>query len=105
MAGVDRYEGRCWLDWWANPSTNLAGTAVSVAITSASTGWDARARLIDPAARSGLAFLVEIDPVFLLRFSDAGAIPVTVDLTHADHVTLTEYPGTEHRPTRRPTHP
>ena len=28
MVRVDRFEGRCWLDWWANSSTLLASTAM-----------------------------------------------------------------------------
>ncbi|RZT77238.1 hypothetical protein EV382_0386 [Micromonospora violae] len=62
---MDRFEGRCWLDWWANSSTN---------------------KDLD-----GFAFLCDLDPVFTLRFEDASTFDVTVHPTD-DHrgFTLTE---------------
>lgn len=29
---MDRYEGHCWLDWWANPATLLASVEVAAVI-------------------------------------------------------------------------
>lgn len=90
MVVMDRFEGRCWLDWWANRSINFGGIEVSVVITPTETGWDAHGRLVNDHDREGLAFLCELDPVFTLRFHDGSTVEVT--LTPADdfQFTLTE---------------
>jgi hypothetical protein len=77
---MDRFEGRCSLDWWANSSTLLGSVAVTVVITSAGAGWAARGHLVDDSAedREGFAFLCDLDPVFLLRFEDESSVAVTV---------------------------
>jgi hypothetical protein len=46
MMAMDRFEGRCWLDWQANSSTIIGGFEVSVVITPAGSGWDARGELL-----------------------------------------------------------
>jgi hypothetical protein len=80
---MDRFEGRCWLDWWANFSTVLACVEVAVVITATGTGWDAHGRLVsnDDEDREGFAFLCDLDPVFTLRFDDESALAVTVHPT------------------------
>lgn len=96
MARMDRFEGRCWLDWWANSTLNLGGSEVQVVITPTGTGWDAHGQLIhdEDDEREGFAFLCDLDPVFTLRFHDDSTVPVTVTPTD-DHrrFTLTEYTG------------
>ncbi|MEV6299082.1 hypothetical protein AB0M02_06725 [Actinoplanes sp. NPDC051861] len=90
---MDRFEGRCWLDWWANSSTNLAGDEVTVVITTTDTGWDAHGRLVSASeqAHEGMTILCEIDPVFTLRFDDRTSMPVTVHLLEeAGHFVMTE---------------
>jgi len=93
MVDMDRFEGRCWLDWWANPSTNFGGIEVSVVIMSAKTGWDAHGQLINDAEREALAFLRDMDPVFTLRFRDGSTTQVTLTLTDDRRFTLADYTG------------
>jgi hypothetical protein len=67
MVDMDRFEGRCWLDWWANSSTNFGDIEVSVVITPIETGWDAHGQLINDDQREALAFLCDMDPACPLR--------------------------------------
>lgn len=101
MVAMDRFEGRCWLDWWANSSTNFGGVEVSVVITSTETGWDAHGQLINEATsddeRDGFALLCDMDPVFTLRFEDGSTIDVIVTPTDDNRFTLTEYTGPVNR--------
>jgi hypothetical protein len=98
MVTMDRFEGRCWLDWWANSSTNLGGSEVSVVITPTETGWDAHGQLVSDEDQEGFAFLCDLDPVFTLRFEDGSTIAVTVIPAGGHHrFTLTEYTGPAHR--------
>lgn len=100
MAGVDRFEGHCHLDWWANSATCLASVAVSVVITVAKNGWAAEGRLVGASdeERKGFAFLCDVDPVFSLRFDDETEVVVTVHRGGGgDNFTLTEYTGTVSR--------
>jgi len=96
MAAMDRFEGRCWLDWWANSSLNLGDIEASVAITPTDTGWDAHGQLNNSTGdeeRAAFAFLCDMDPVFTLRFQDGSTIDVTVTRTDDHRFTLTEYTG------------
>ncbi|RKN35730.1 hypothetical protein [Micromonospora musae] len=93
---MDRFEGRCWLDWWANSSTLLGSIEVSVVIATAGAGWDARGRLVskDDEDRDGFAFLCDLDPVFMLRSEDGSTVDVTVHPTDEyRRFALTEYSG------------
>ncbi|GAA0236758.1 hypothetical protein [Cryptosporangium japonicum] len=96
---MDRYEGRCWLDWWANSSTLLGSAEVTVVITASDAGWDARAELIsgDGDEREGLVLLCDLDPVFTLRFEDRSTVPVMVHMESDDRITLTQYSGSARR--------
>ncbi|MEV8516331.1 hypothetical protein [Dactylosporangium sp. NPDC051484] len=93
---MDSFEGRCWLDWWANSSTLLGCAEVAVAITVMDGGWSARGRLLSdgPEEREAFNSLCALDPVFTLRFEDESTVPVTV---HAPDDTawfvVTEYSG------------
>ncbi|MGC4792264.1 hypothetical protein ACLQ22_31150 [Micromonospora sp. DT178] len=90
---MDRFEGRCWLDWWANSSTLFDSVEVTAVITASDAGWEAYGRLVNDSNedRDDFAFLCDLDPVFTLRFEDASTIDVTVHPTD-DHrrITLTE---------------
>ncbi len=98
VMAVDRLEGRCWLDWWANPSTLLGSVEVAVVITACGPGWTADGRLRDDEDRDGFAFLCELDPVFQLRFEDESSVAVIVDPSDDHHrFALTEYTGPVHR--------
>ena len=96
---MDRFEGCCHLDWWANAVTCLASVAVSVVITVAETGWAAEGRLVgaDDEGREGFAFLCDMDPVFTLRFDEESELAVTVHRGEGDGFTLTEYTGPKTR--------
>ncbi|MET7402359.1 hypothetical protein ABZS66_53645 [Dactylosporangium sp. NPDC005572] len=98
---MDSFEGRAWLDWWANSSTLLASVEVAVVIATSSTGWDAHGFVAgdDEEDRDGFAFLCDLDPVFILRFEDESTVAVTVHPAEERHrFTLTEYTEPADRP-------
>jgi hypothetical protein len=93
---MDRFEGRCWLDWWANLSTLLGSVEVAVVIAAATAGWEADGRLVSAREedREAFAFLCDLDPVFTLRFEDGSIVAVTVHPTDRHRrFSLTEYTG------------
>ncbi|GGM27063.1 hypothetical protein GCM10007977_030340 [Dactylosporangium sucinum] len=93
---MESFEGRCWLDWWANSSTLLGSVEVAVVIAVVDGGWRARGRILSdgPEEREAFDFLRALDPVFTLRFEDESTIPVAVHAS-ADTVwfVMTEYAG------------
>ena len=95
---MERFEGRCWLDWWANSSTCLASVEASVVVSHSPAGWQAHGQATHDQDLEGFALLCDLDPVFSLRFEDDSTIQVTV---HRDHdrrrFTLTEYTGPAQR--------
>lgn len=96
---MDRFEGRCWLDWWANSFTLLGSAEIAVVIAAAG-GGEAEGHLLSDSdeEREGFAFLCDLDPVFMLRFEDDSTIPVTVGTLEEDgRFALTEYTGPAHR--------
>ncbi|HEX5598654.1 MAG TPA: hypothetical protein VFX61_21940 [Micromonosporaceae bacterium] len=96
---MDRFEGHCWLEWWANASTLFDSLEVTVVITTNDAGWDAQGRLASGTDedRDGFAFLCDLDPVFTLRFEDGSTVDVAVHPAD-DHrrFTLTEYADPVH---------
>jgi hypothetical protein len=91
---MDSFEGRCWLVWWANSSTNLGGVEAHITIISSDEGWKAHGQLIAASddELEGFNFLCTLDPVFTLRFADEGTIDVTVEpVDEHGRFTLTEY--------------
>jgi hypothetical protein len=95
---MDRFEGRCHLDWWTNPITCLASVEIALAIAVTDMGWTAEGRLAtdNDDEREGFALLLDMDPVFALRFDDESTIDVTVHPSlEGDRFTLTEYTGSE----------
>ncbi|WP_432991808.1 hypothetical protein [Dactylosporangium sp. CA-233914] len=93
---MDRFEGRCWLDWWANSSTLLGSAEIALVITATAGGWDARGHLTGGSdeERECFAFLCELDPVVMLRFEDHSTIPATVHVLADDgRFVLAEYTG------------
>jgi hypothetical protein len=94
MMAMDRFEGRCWLDWQANSSTIFGGFEVSVVITTAESGWNARGQLLaSDDERKVFTFLRDMDPVFTLRFQDGSTIQVTLTPAGDRQFTLAEYTG------------
>ncbi|RKR91248.1 hypothetical protein BDK92_5641 [Micromonospora pisi] len=88
---MDRFEASGWLDWWANPSTRLGSIEVSVMVGSDDTDWDAVARVREQDVEE-IAFLCDLDPVFVLRFADDSTIAVNVHTTDdRRQFRLTEY--------------
>ncbi|MER7276657.1 hypothetical protein ABT369_19660 [Dactylosporangium sp. NPDC000244] len=93
---METFEGRAWLEWWANSSTLLGSVEVAVVITTSGAGWDAHGFLAsdNDEDRDGFAFLCDLDPVFMLRFEDESTVAVTVHPTDQHRrFTLTEYTG------------
>ncbi|MFI5929326.1 hypothetical protein ACIA3K_25610 [Micromonospora sp. NPDC051543] len=93
---MDRFEGRCWLDWWANSSIVFGPVDVAVAITATDAGWNANGHLVSDSDddRDGFAFLCDLDPVFTLRFEDDSTVEVNVHPSEdCRRFTLTEYTG------------
>lgn len=90
---MERFEGRCWLDWWANSSTLLGSVEVAVVAAATDAGWRARGRLVSDEDQEGFAFLSDLDPVFLMRFEDGRSIAVTVHPDGHREFGLTEYAG------------
>jgi hypothetical protein len=101
MIGVDGYEGRGWLDWWANSSTVLGSVEIAVVIAAGDSGWVAQGRLVsdDDEDREGFVFLYELDPVFTLRFNGESTVSVVVhDIEDGGRsFRLTEYRGPAER--------
>ncbi|GAA1561601.1 hypothetical protein GCM10009827_098730 [Dactylosporangium maewongense] len=98
---MDRYEGICHLDWWANSSTAFGAGEVSVVITSDGDTWSAHGHLLepDPEALEGFTFLCDLDPVFTLRFPDDATIEVSVHpAAEPGHFTMAEYTSPATRP-------
>ena len=94
MMAMDRFEGRCWLDWQANSSIIIGDFEISVVITATESGWDARGELLASDDECELfTFLGDIDPVFTLRFQDGSTVQVTLTPAGDRRFTLTEYTG------------
>ncbi|MEU6852626.1 hypothetical protein ABZ901_22215 [Actinacidiphila alni] len=94
---MDSYEGTAALEWWANRSTCLGEFTVRVAIRVSGDDWTCAAHLEPPLSaedRESFDFLMELEPVFLLRLDDDGALPVTVAAApsgEATHLVLTAF--------------
>ncbi|MEV0733634.1 hypothetical protein [Polymorphospora sp. NPDC050346] len=95
---MDRFEGRCWLDWWANSSTVLGSVEVHVVIAAAdNVTWAAHGCLVsdNDEDRDGFAFLCDLDPLFMLRLEDGSTVDVIVHPVDGHRkFTLSEYTGT-----------
>ncbi len=80
---MDRFEGRAWLEWWANSLTRLVSQVVAVVLSATEGGWDAHGRVVNANddELEALKFLYDPDPVFQLRFEDDSTVMATVQLT------------------------
>lgn len=90
---MERFEGRCGLEWWANSRTLLAGEDADVVITSSDASWNAHGRLVtDDHAGDTFLSLCRLDSVVTLRFPDGSTVAVTVHpAAERGRFTLTEY--------------
>ena len=78
---MDRYAGPAALEWWANRWTCLGRFDAHVLIDALPDGWccvAAPVRSWTEAEREGFDFLMSLDPVFDLRFTDDSTLPVQV---------------------------
>ncbi len=78
---MDSWEGTATLAWWANESTCLGtfGARVSVRVTG--TDWASDVVLDPPLSeddREVFGFLMDLDPVFTLRFDERSTLLVNV---------------------------
>ncbi|WP_329611698.1 hypothetical protein [Kitasatospora herbaricolor] len=70
---MDSYDGTATLEWWGNPATCLGSFRVTLTVSVVSGDWKGIAMLDSPGSetdREGLEFLLQLDPVFTLRFAD-----------------------------------
>ncbi|MFE7859467.1 hypothetical protein [Streptomyces sp. NPDC057403] len=91
---MDSYEGFATLEWWANPSTCLAGFGVRVAVRVSGDAWTCDATL-EPALsaedRESFDFLMALDPLFTLSFDSDSMLHVNVAVADDGRLTLTPY--------------
>ncbi|MEU8779691.1 hypothetical protein [Streptomyces sp. NPDC048606] len=77
---MDSFQGTGTLEWWANAATNLAGYEVQVSVRVLDGHWSCEAFLdsehLSADHRDAFDFLMNLDPVFTLRFADGGEILV-----------------------------
>ncbi|MGW1196984.1 hypothetical protein ACWD4B_14285 [Streptomyces sp. NPDC002536] len=96
---MDTYEGPAGLEWQANRSTILGGFNVSVTACATGSGWTCDAVLEDPLPedhQESFDVLVQVDPVFTLRFDEGSEILVNVvTAEHGGRLTLTAYESAE----------
>jgi hypothetical protein len=89
---MNPYEAVATLEWWANPSTCLGRFDVFVAVSATPGAWSAQAVAVNPWTvedREGFDFLMGLDPVFTLRFTDDSTVHVRVAETQeTDHFIL-----------------
>ncbi|MDH6574390.1 hypothetical protein [Kitasatospora sp. MAP5-34] len=84
---MDSYDGTATLEWWANPSTYLGRFRVTLTVSAVSGGWKGVAMSDTPLSephREGLDLLMQLDPVFTLRFADDSTVLVNVIAEGAD---------------------
>ena len=94
---MERFEGRCRLDWWANSVTLLASVEIELTVAVTTAGWAADGHLIDSGDDDGFISLCEMDPVFLLWIDDESTIAVTVHPAEdGRRFSLTGYTGSAH---------
>ncbi|GLW59554.1 hypothetical protein [Kitasatospora phosalacinea] len=79
---MDSYEGPARLEWWANGSTCLGEFDVQVSIRPADDNWVCDAllgpELLSDDRREVFDRLMDLDPVFTLRFHEGSEILVNV---------------------------
>ncbi|MFC8452144.1 hypothetical protein [Kitasatospora sp. NPDC057223] len=84
---MDGYDGSATLEWWANPSTCLGSFRVTLTTSVAGGRWKGAAMTDSPLSesdREGFDFLMQLDPVFTLRFADDSTVLVDVIAAGAD---------------------
>ncbi|MYX37478.1 MULTISPECIES: hypothetical protein [unclassified Streptomyces] len=91
---MDSWEGSATLEWWANPSTCLGAFGVRVSVRVTGAEWTSDA-VIDPPLTEDdqelFGFLMDLDPVFTLRFDARGTLMVNVVAGDGTGLILTAY--------------
>ncbi|WP_431679505.1 hypothetical protein [Kitasatospora sp. KL5] len=93
---MDSYQGLATLEWWANGSTCLGKFDVQVSIRVADGNWACDAVLgperLSDDHREVFDLLMDLDPVFTLRFHEGSEILVNaVTARDGERLALTVY--------------
>ncbi|MEZ0091781.1 hypothetical protein [Streptacidiphilus sp. EB129] len=79
---MDSYQGAATLEWWADGSTCLGEFDVQVSVCVADGNWACEAELgperLSDGHREVFDLLMDLDPVFTLRFDEGTEILVNV---------------------------
>ncbi|WP_370093309.1 hypothetical protein [Streptacidiphilus sp. MAP12-20] len=91
---MDSWAGIATLEWWANRSTCLGtfGARATIRVTAAD--WMSAAVLDPPLSdddREVFGLLMDLDPVFTLRFEEGSTLLVNVVDGHEEGLALTAY--------------
>lgn len=93
---MDSYDGAARLDWWANRSTCLGSYGVRVAVRVSGDVRTCEATVeprLSAEDQEGFDFLMELDPLFTLRFDDESTVLVEVVATGGGRLVLTAFRG------------
>ncbi|SEK55920.1 hypothetical protein [Streptacidiphilus jiangxiensis] len=90
------YQGGATLEWWANRSTCLGEFDVLVSVRVADGNWACDAELgpgcLPDEHREVFDLLMDLDPIFTLRFDEGSEILVNVlRAGDGEHLALTAY--------------
>jgi hypothetical protein len=88
---LDQIGSAARLEWWANSVTCLADVDVDVTVSVTAVGWHARAAMQPDVDDEALDFLLELDPLFTLRFPDHSHIDVIVERADPGWLVLREF--------------
>ncbi|MFJ8233117.1 hypothetical protein ACIQ9E_24715 [Streptomyces sp. NPDC094448] len=97
---MDSYQATAALEWWANTSLCLGGYEVLVTVRVTGDDWACEAVFgpepLSDEDREGFDFLMDLDPVFTLRFHEGSEILVDVRRTgDAGRLVLTAFEASE----------
>lgn len=83
--GVDSFEGRGWLDWWANASTLPGSVEISVIVAANDHGWTGHGHLVTDDDLDRLVARIGVGPGSLSRRQVVPDAPrLGVGLSRAD---------------------
>ncbi|MET9554503.1 hypothetical protein [Streptomyces sp. NPDC006645] len=98
---MDGWEGTATLEWWANQSTCLGKFAVLATACVTGRDWPCGVILDPPLSdddRAGFDFLMELDPLFTLRFGEESTLLVNVASGEGACLILTAHEAKASRP-------
>ncbi|MET9604139.1 hypothetical protein ABZZ17_03625 [Streptomyces sp. NPDC006512] len=91
---MDVWEGTAVLEWWANRSTCLGAFGLRIRVSASDALWACDAVLDPPLSEDDqevFDFLMDLDPVFTLRFDEASSLTVHVVAGEDAALALTAY--------------